>query len=459
MKKYALSIVVGSICLLALLGASTSQSLTIGNSIDSEYKWYKGNTHTHTLWSDGNDFPETVADWYKNNGYQFLVLSDHNILSQGEKWKNISKHITKNDIVTKHNNHWGKGQLELKFVKDRTLAKLKTLEEVKALVEEPEKFIMIQGMELTSRAGIGKDKKKLLPVHGNVINIDEEFIPKQQTSVAEQISHHNDIISSYIKKTEHPVFWHINHPNFKYANTAEQIAEHAHDANGLEIFNSGGGTHNTGDEHRPNVERIWDIANTIRLKEYGWPPLFGCATDDTHNYHTSLDDYHSGEVLRDVPGLAWVMVHSKSLTSDAITKAMRLGDFYSTTGVLLSKLDYDSNTRKISLEVDAKKGVKYTITFIGTPKDVSLNHEVPEPIVEGNGLSHPITATYTDTRIGMVLSVVNSHKASYKLSSNDLYVRAVITSDEKPTATIDDGPIEKKAWTQPFGWKEYVSNY
>jgi hypothetical protein len=30
--------------------------------------WYKGNTHTHTLWSDGNDFPEMITDWYKEKG-------------------------------------------------------------------------------------------------------------------------------------------------------------------------------------------------------------------------------------------------------------------------------------------------------------------------------------------------------------------------------------------------------
>ncbi|MEC7393427.1 MAG: hypothetical protein VX839_00950, partial [Verrucomicrobiota bacterium] len=49
---------------------------TAGNSSE---RWFKGNTHTHTLWSDGNDFPETAADWYKSKGYDFLVLSDHNV--------------------------------------------------------------------------------------------------------------------------------------------------------------------------------------------------------------------------------------------------------------------------------------------------------------------------------------------------------------------------------------------
>ena len=61
---------------LVLLVCALKQ--TAGNSSE---RWFKGNTHTHTLWSDGNDFPETAADWYKSKGYDFLVLSDHNVCS------------------------------------------------------------------------------------------------------------------------------------------------------------------------------------------------------------------------------------------------------------------------------------------------------------------------------------------------------------------------------------------
>ena len=43
--------------------------------------WFKGNLHTHTNKSDGDSFPETVVDWYSNNKYDFLVLSDHNHLT------------------------------------------------------------------------------------------------------------------------------------------------------------------------------------------------------------------------------------------------------------------------------------------------------------------------------------------------------------------------------------------
>ena len=43
--------------------------------------WFKGNLHTHTNKSDGDSSPETVVNWYSNNKYDFLVLSDHNHLT------------------------------------------------------------------------------------------------------------------------------------------------------------------------------------------------------------------------------------------------------------------------------------------------------------------------------------------------------------------------------------------
>src|SRR5438552_783376 len=47
-------------------------------------RWYKGNTHTHTLNSDGDSSPDDVAQWYRRNGYQFVVLTDHNVLTSVE---------------------------------------------------------------------------------------------------------------------------------------------------------------------------------------------------------------------------------------------------------------------------------------------------------------------------------------------------------------------------------------
>src|SRR6188508_2948403 len=43
--------------------------------------WFKGNTHTHTINSDGDSTPDEVVRWYREHGYQFLVLTDHNYLT------------------------------------------------------------------------------------------------------------------------------------------------------------------------------------------------------------------------------------------------------------------------------------------------------------------------------------------------------------------------------------------
>jgi len=42
--------------------------------------WYRGNTHTHATFSDENDtnYVPEIAGWYKDAGYDFLLLSEHN---------------------------------------------------------------------------------------------------------------------------------------------------------------------------------------------------------------------------------------------------------------------------------------------------------------------------------------------------------------------------------------------
>ena len=51
--------------------------------------WYKGNLHTHSLWSDGDDFPESVIAWYGDRDYDFVALSDHNTMADVERWIRI----------------------------------------------------------------------------------------------------------------------------------------------------------------------------------------------------------------------------------------------------------------------------------------------------------------------------------------------------------------------------------
>src|SRR2546430_14683052 len=60
------------------------------HAASAQPRWWKGNLHTHSFWSDGDDFPEMIVNWYKEHGYQFLALSDHNQMLAGQKWVNVA---------------------------------------------------------------------------------------------------------------------------------------------------------------------------------------------------------------------------------------------------------------------------------------------------------------------------------------------------------------------------------
>ena len=103
--------------------------------------------------------------------------------------------------------------------------------------------------------------------------------------------------------------------------------------------------------------------------------------------------------------------------------------------------------------VDEKKGLNYRIEFIGTHKNASLKHEDVEAIVDEKGLPHPVTANYVDERIGMSLKIIDGAKAVYRMTGDELYVRAVVHCDAPPYFKYDAySDLVQKAWTQPVGW-------
>lgn len=372
-------------------------------------QWYKGNTHTHTFWSDGKEFPETAADRYKEMGYHFLALSDHNIVSRGERWKNYNAERM-DAAVERLEARWGAGQLKFREKDGNRQVRLMPLPEVRELVEEPGRFIMIEGVELTSAVAGGKQ------VHSNAINISKPLTVTRKSSntVEQELALHEHLVSEHVEESDHPIFWHINHPNWKYSITGEQLAA-VKSAHGVEIMNASSGCLNEGNgADLPSMEHVWDIANTLRLKS-GLPPLYGCATDDTHYYHHETP--HA-----DGPGLAWIMVQSEALTADAITAAMLRGDFYSSTGITLKNIAFDKKERTYAVEVEPEDGTNYTITFVGSTKDET----------------------------GQVFKAVEGSKAVYTLTGNELFVRAVVSCDALPVCAYDDfSDIVQKAWTQP----------
>ena len=73
-----------SLCLV--LGLTCSTLWAAVPAAQPGLSWYQGNTHGHSFWSDGGEFPEMIADWHKQHGYDFVALTDHSILMEGERW-------------------------------------------------------------------------------------------------------------------------------------------------------------------------------------------------------------------------------------------------------------------------------------------------------------------------------------------------------------------------------------
>ncbi len=172
-------------------------------------RWLKGNTHTHTLESDGDSPPETVARWYKAHGYNFLVISDHNV------WVDPSK---------------------LSHLVDST-------------------FLLIPGEELTTSF-----QRK--PVHVNGLNVPRVIAPQTDTTLLGTIQKNVDAVRG-VEGVPH-----INHPNFGWAIGADVLARVRNDKL-IEIHNGHPLVHNDGAGGSPGMEEVWDRLLTGGKRIYG----------------------------------------------------------------------------------------------------------------------------------------------------------------------------------------------
>ncbi|MEZ6125379.1 MAG: hypothetical protein R3C49_19700 [Planctomycetaceae bacterium] len=274
---------------------------------DQSRKWYKGNMHTHSLWSDGDDYPEMIADWYRDRGYSFLVFTDHNVLLQGEKWVDVARSKGGTAALEKLQARFPEDWVRTRTMNDRLEVQLKTFDEVFTRLAKPDEFLLIQGEEIT-------DKFRNAPVHLCATNTTELLPPMHGDSVTEVIQRNIDAAVSRRERTGQKTLVHLNHPNFGYAVTAEQLLPVVGE-NFFEVFNGHPSVKNSGDSNHASTERMWDIINTWRLAKLGLPVMYGLATDDGHNYHEKA----AGKGAQ--PGRGWVMVLADKLDPDALVTA------------------------------------------------------------------------------------------------------------------------------------------
>ncbi|MEZ6039321.1 MAG: hypothetical protein R3C20_02370 [Planctomycetaceae bacterium] len=427
--RFALSLPRCILVLLVLLQMTSfrlqAQDLKAGERLH----WYRGNMHTHSLWSDGDDYPEMIASWYRERGYQFLVFTDHNVLHNKERWIDVEKNKGGKDAFKK---------LEAKFTSDwidtrekdgRQEVRLKNFDEVFDRLAVPQEYLLIQGEEIT-------DKYKNLPVHMCATNVDELLPPLGGESITEVIQRNVEAAQARRERTGVKTLVHLNHPNFGYAVTARQLMRVAGERF-FEVYNGHPGVHNSGDSVHASTEKIWDIVNTWRLAKLDLPLMYGLATDDGHAYHRKPGDGGSQ------PGRGWVMVLASELTPDALVTAIESGNFYSSSGVSLERIKADGRT--LSIEIRPQEGLTYRTDFIGTFKGFD---DSSDPAALAPELEDEFTRRYSKD-VGRVLKSVEGVTASYQCSGNEIYVRAVVYSSQKHPNPSEPGEFER-AWVQPM---------
>ena len=420
MKRVAL--LAGALAGAAALLLAGCRTAAVRTSPAAEWRWWKGNTHTHSLWTDGDDYPEMIAEWYRANGYHFLVMTDHNSTQSGEQWVRVPPDGKGQDAYRKYRERLGAAWVEERRRGDTLEVRLRAFDEYRPRYDEGGRFLLLRGEEITQYVA---NKA----AHMNAFSLATPIPPLEGGSVREILQRDLDSVAARARTAGGPIVAHVNHPNWLWSMTPADLAALS-GARFFEVWNGHPAVNNAGDSAHVSTDRMWDLALAERLAT-GGDVLFGVATDDAHDYHAFAADQRN-------PGRGWVAVRAPALTPEAIAAAMARGDFYASTGVELADVRRDG--RRISIAIRPEAGVTYATQFIGTR----------DPARRGSG------AVADGGDIGVVLAEVAGTAPGYTLAGDELYVRARVVSSASMANPPTSGEPQR-AWTQPVvrpagGW-------
>ncbi len=271
--------------------------------------WYKGNLHCHSTKSDGRSAPDCVAKYYKEIGYDFLGISDHN-----------------------------------KYTPIETYA-------------EDAGILGIPCCEYTGQENC----------HVVAAGVTENVAPdlgskdiwergKPDITLAEKISGNENmkkvlILQDGINKTllagGVPI---ICHPFWRWTYSSKEVMQ-LENCTHFEICNASPDCNSFPLPGKSYADEMWDKLLSAGLR------IIGIASDDAH-LHEGV--YHTRAA---VGGTGYNMVKASSLTKENILSAIKQGHCYATTGIILS--GYKVFADKIMIEVDVQQEEKTQIQFFG----------------------------------------------------------------------------------------------
>jgi hypothetical protein len=172
-------------------------------------RWYKGNSHCHTLNSDGDEYRRRVIRWYRDHNYNFIAITDHNLVT------------------------------EVKYLD----------------TDDKDDFILIQSEEVS-------DSYQSTPVHLNALNTQTQIDPQHGGSIVETLQNNIDAIR---KAGAVPT---INHPNWKWSFSDVEISQLT-DVLLFELYNICYDCNNFSAGGRDGTEEIWDKILSRGVIMYG----------------------------------------------------------------------------------------------------------------------------------------------------------------------------------------------
>jgi hypothetical protein len=300
---------------LQAVAALTACLLAAPASSAQTTRWYRGNTHTHTLNSDGDSPPDSVARWYRDHGYAFLFITDHETITDP-------------------------GPLNEKFGR-------------------PGSFLLIRGQEVTQRVADTTHAERRRQAHVNALGASTVVMPIGTNGIATGTTMSQAYARNIAGIRGAGGIPQINHPNYRWSVRLSDLLA-VPDSTLLEIANAHTGVNNQGGVDLdgrvvPSTEALWDSL-LARGKV-----IFAIGDDDAHSFKPQDADAYN--LTR--PGRSWVMVRADSLAPNAIMQGLRRGDFYVSTGVTLRELTMNRNEIRLAMLVNGSDDQRFTTEFIG----------------------------------------------------------------------------------------------
>jgi hypothetical protein len=171
--------------------------------------WYTGNIHCHSTNSDGDSSPTDVARAYRDAGFDFLAITDHN-------------------------HHTRPTECAL----------------------DDGKLLLVDGSEYTSHSA-------KIPTHVNGIGVSRALTPvNDRPTVVGALQAGVDQVR------EQGAFSMLNHPNWNWSFGADEIAA-VRGAHAFEVWNGAPIANNGGAPGRDSTDQIWDKLLTAGVRIWG----------------------------------------------------------------------------------------------------------------------------------------------------------------------------------------------